>query len=355
MSRRLVLVTAVTLLVAGACAPASVTPGSALTPTAAGSTTSPSPAPSLATIGQPADDGARIVGIQALGARMRDLTIESPAVGTVMVRLLLPPTFADQPMSRFPVLLLLHGGGGHYTDWTLNTDVEALTAPTNLLVVMPAALTSRIGGGRNDGTGDPGMWETFHLAELRQLLERNWQAGENRAIAGLSMGGFGALTYAERHPDLFKGLATFSGSPLNKATLTLMLEKDLARWGDLNLDAASWATYDPAKLIARLEGKALYFSYGNGQPGPLDPGRTDIDELEKAVGVANDAFAAALKEAGIPATVNAYGPGTHSWPYWERELHVALPILLQAVGGTASGPLPTPPPPSAPPPASPAP
>jgi diacylglycerol O-acyltransferase/trehalose O-mycolyltransferase len=335
MSRRSVLVLAIALLSVAACG------RSGASPMAAGTSASPSPASSLATIGQPADDGARIVGVQALGARMRDLTIESPLVGTVMVRLLVPSTFADRPATRFPVLYLLHGGAGEYTDWTKNTDVEALTAPTDLLVVMPAALTSGLGDGSKRGPGGAGMWETFHLTELRQLIERNWQAGEDRAIAGLSMGGFGTLTYAERHPDLFTGVASFSGGPLNKVALTLMLtlKKDLARWGDLNPAAADWDIYDPVKLIDRLKGKALYFSYGNGTPGPLDPPeRTDLDELEKTVGVGNDAFVAALEEAGIPATVNAYGPGTHSWPYWERELHAALPMLLQAVGATSSSP-----------------
>jgi diacylglycerol O-acyltransferase/trehalose O-mycolyltransferase len=333
LSRRFGLVLAIALLSVAACGQAGVSS------TPAGPGASPWPASSLATIGEPADDGARIVGVESLGTRMRDLTIESPVVGTVMVRLLVPSGFADRPAARFPVLYLLHGGGGEYRDWTEDTDVEALTAPTDLLVVMPAALTSGLGDRSEGGTAGPGAWETFHLTELRQLIERDWQAGEDRAIAGLSMGGFGTLTYAERHPDLFKGVASFSGGPLNKVALTLMLalKKDVARWGDLNLDAADWSTYDPVTLIDRLDGKALYFSYGNGIPGPLDPpDRTDLDELEKAVGIGNDAFVAALGQAGIPATVHAYGPGTHSWSYWERELHASLPMLLEAVGATSS-------------------
>ena len=200
MWRRLVPVLMVALLCATACAPSAVS-------TAAGPTASLTPA-SPATIGQPADDGARIVGIQTIDGRTRDLTVESPAVGTVMVRLLLPSTFADQPTARFPVLYLLHGGGGEYTDWTTNTDVEAFTAPTRLLVVMPAAVTSTMGELGTDrphgGTGGSTAWETFHLTELRQLLERNWQAGDARAIAGLSLGGLGTVNYAGRHPDLLR-------------------------------------------------------------------------------------------------------------------------------------------------------
>ncbi|MGZ6328517.1 MAG: hypothetical protein ACXWN2_07340, partial [Candidatus Limnocylindrales bacterium] len=85
MSRRPVLVLIIALLCALACGPSGASLPSGPMPTAAG----PSTSPSLATIGQPADDGARIVGVQTLDARTRDLTIESPAVGTVMVRLLL--------------------------------------------------------------------------------------------------------------------------------------------------------------------------------------------------------------------------------------------------------------------------
>jgi diacylglycerol O-acyltransferase / trehalose O-mycolyltransferase / mycolyltransferase Ag85 len=300
----------------------------------------PSPTASIATIGQPADDGARIVGVATLDARTRDLTIESPEVGTVMVRLLLPSGYADQPTTRFPVLYLLHGGGGKYTDWTANTDVEALTAPTRLLVVMPAAVTSGIAdlataGPQAGGSGGSTRWEAFHLTELRQLLERNWQAGEDRAIAGLSMGGFGTVTYAGRNPELFKAVASYSGA-LDLRGLTALVDdpRDLAHWGDLVTAAANWGLYDPVKLIPRLRGKAIYLSFGNGEPGPLDPGRTDVDELEQVIGAGNQSFVAALDDAGIPATVHAYGPGTHSWPYWGRELRLSLPLLLRALGET---------------------
>ena len=70
----------------------------------------PGASPTLApTVGTPADDGARIVDVTTLDARTRDLTIDSPAVGTVMVRLLIPSGFDAQPSTRWPVLYLLHG------------------------------------------------------------------------------------------------------------------------------------------------------------------------------------------------------------------------------------------------------
>lgn len=201
------------------------TPNTAATPTP--TTASPTRSP-LPTIGQPADDGARIVAVTTEDARTRDLTIQSPALGSpfgvAQVRLLLPAQFDAQPATRWPVLYLLCGGyPGKHTDWTQNTDVETLTAPTDLLVVMPDAAADAVDGWYSDwwngGAGGPPKWETFHLVELRQLLERNWQAGDKRVIAGLSMGGYGAMEYATRQPGMFVAAASFSGvlDPLNDA------------------------------------------------------------------------------------------------------------------------------------------
>ncbi|WP_279580200.1 alpha/beta hydrolase [Fodinicola feengrottensis] len=63
----------------------------------------------------------------------------------------------------------------------------------------------------NHGERGAPAWETFHLTELRQLLERGYGAGTRRVIAGLSMGGFGALSYAARHPGMFRAAASYSG------------------------------------------------------------------------------------------------------------------------------------------------
>ncbi len=80
-------------------------------------------------------------------------------------------------------------------------------------------------------------------------------------------------------------------------------------------------------------------SYGDGQPGPLDPAGTTPSDLERWIAPQNDRFVARLKELGISVTVDAYGPGTHDWPYWQRALHESLPMLLEALG---EAPVPTP-------------
>lgn len=291
-------------------------------------------------IGEAADDGARIVAVDTVDARTQDLTIELPSVGTVQVRLLLPAGFEAAAAADWPVLYLLHGHNGGHADWTDLTDVEALTAQTDLLVVMPDAASGWYSDAWNSGAGGPPAWETFHTTELIELLERNWQASEERVVAGLSMGGLGAIAYAARHPGLFKAAASYSGVLDPRASDTNPGAS--ATWGDPVAQEDIWRSHDPMSLAPELAGIPLYLSYGSGGAGPLDVGPVDPDDLEAAIGAENDAFVARLQELGIEATVDAYGPGTHTWPYWQRGLHASLPMLLEALGEPmAAAPSPT--------------
>ena len=335
----------------GAAAAASPSP-SAVAPTPA-PTLAPTPAPTLAptpttiasavpsasassapTIGQPADDGARIIAVTPFDARARDLTIDSPAVGTVTVRLLLPSDYDAKPSARWPLLYLLHGADQEYWMWTAYADVEELTAPTDLLVVMPeGGSIGYYSDWWNGGAGGPPMWETFHLVELRQLLERNWRAGDKRAIAGLSMGGYGAMEYAARRPGMFVFAASFSGAldPLGAA----MFDLPGQLWGDPTAQADVWKAHDPTDIAATLQGTALYVAFGNGKPGPLEVGVTPPPGAcsdEAFVAAQSDTFLRALTALKIPVTVDAYGPGCHGWVYWQRDLHRSLPFLLKALG-----------------------
>jgi S-formylglutathione hydrolase FrmB len=289
-----------------------------------------------------ADDGARIIDVDDWGPRTRDLTVDSPAVGTVKVRMLLPRDYDPPSSAKLPVLMLLHGGGGEYTDWTQRTSVEKYTAPAEVLVVMPAAASSYMG----DRTPSPDstrsgrpMWETFHLTELPQLLQRNWNASPVQAVAGLSLGGYGAVMYTARHPGMFAATASFSGvldvtagtdQPPAVATLIAQLEQ-LA-------DEQGWTDVNPIELISELSGATLYISYGNGDPGPLDPTGTDRDDLEAWVGAGDENFVTVFQQAGLHATIDAYGAGTHSWAYWDRELKQSLPTLLTSLGAVQASP-----------------
>ena len=292
-----------------------------------------------------ADDGAKVIAQTTVAARTLDLTISSPALGgTAKARLLLPPDWDARPNARWPVLYLLHGCCDNYTSWTRQTDVAALTGGTDVLVVMPEAGPD---GYYSNWLSGP-AWETFHTVELRQILERGYRAGHRRAIAGLSMGGLGALDYSARHPGMFEAAASYSGAldttlsqeAINQVTSVVSSNghDPNALWGDPAKQPWIWAAHNPYDLAWLLRGTRLFIAAGNGQPGPLDPPGTGFNESEALHGAETTALVDQLHLLHVPATVDLYGPGTHTWPYWQRELHASFPMLMKAIGaGPATG------------------
>jgi diacylglycerol O-acyltransferase / trehalose O-mycolyltransferase len=278
---------------------------------------------------------ATVVAERRIAPRIVDLTIRSPALGrTAMVRLLTPTGWASRASGRhWPVLYLLHGCCDTYDSWTRETHIDRLRRLRRVLVVMPEAGDVGFYSNWRDGPA----WETFHLVELRRVLERRYGAGTPRAVAGLSMGGLGAMSYAARHRGMFAAAASFSGllHPLADRRLMLGLFSEqtsdpLAIWGDPKAQRSTWAAHDPTLLAGRLRGTRLFVSSGNGEPGPFDRAGRPRDGVEATVGRESRAFAARVRRLGIPATTDFYGRGTHDWPYWEREFERSLPLLLGA-------------------------
>ncbi|MFG2007161.1 alpha/beta hydrolase [Spirillospora sp. NPDC048911] len=287
---------------------------------------------------------ATVVNETMVASRTLDLTVESPAMGgREKVRLLLPPGWSRTASRTWPTLWLMHGGVDDYTSWTRDTDVEELTAASDVLVVMP-------NGGRcgnysdwwNLGQGGPPRWETFHMTEVRQILERDYRAGTARVIAGNSMGGLGTMLYAARFRGMFRAAVAFSGylhtlyghrpgdDSAGWGTSFACPGTDWRRvWGDPDDQAAIWHAHNPYDLADRLRGVRLRVACGNGQRGSLG-GSILTDPIEAAAFDHAQAFTARLRNLGIPVTTHFYD-GQHDWPYWQRELHLAYPSLMEAL------------------------
>jgi diacylglycerol O-acyltransferase/trehalose O-mycolyltransferase len=277
-----------------------------------------------------------VVAERRAGPRLLDLRVRSPALGrTAMVRLLTPVGWdRGRGGRRRPVLFLLHGCCDTYRSWSRSTDIARLPALRHVLVVMPQGGAVGFYSDWRDGPG----WETFHVRELPALLERRYGAAPRRAIAGLSMGGLGAMAYAARHPGSFTAAASFSGllHPLGDVgwitgLLSAYTPDPDAVWGDPR--QGGWAAHDPAALAGRLRGTSLFVSAGNGRPERSGAAGAGRDPIEPVVERESRAFVARARAAGVPVRTDFYGPGTHSWPYWQRELHRALPLLLARLGG----------------------
>jgi S-formylglutathione hydrolase FrmB len=278
---------------------------------------------------------AQVFAERRVGPRLLDINVRSPALGTTaMVRLMTPEGWSREPAGRtWPVLYLLHGCCDSYESWTRSTGIEELRVLDDVLVVMPEGGPV---GFYSNWVGSGPAWETFHLNELPAILERDYGAGRSRAIAGLSMGGLGAIGYAARRRGFFRAAASFSGllHPLEDSRLLLGLfsaftPDPLAIWGDPERDRARWAEHDPTELARRLHGTDLFVSSGDGRPGPYDERGAGRDGTEATVFRESRAFVRRARELDLPVRTDFYGPGRHDWPYWERELKRALPILLE--------------------------
>lgn len=141
------------------------------------------------------------------------LTVTTPQVsGPHKIRVFLPSGYAANPQKRWPVAYFLHGGGG-----TVN---DAAAAPAlrsdKMITVVPD-------GGRKGWYTNWKMqntvlkaanWETFHLEQVVPFIDANLRTvpdRAHRAVTGLSMGGSGALHYAQARSDLFGHVAALSG------------------------------------------------------------------------------------------------------------------------------------------------
>jgi S-formylglutathione hydrolase FrmB len=289
----------------------------------------------------PQRTGLTEVGRTTLSPRLVELTMRTPALAQdTKVRVLLPSDY-DDTRRRYPVLFLLNGGAGSWLDWTVSGEAERLTAGLPLIVVMPDGGT---GGNYTDWYGDDGsgqrpLWESYHIDQLLPWVDRHFRTladRSQRAVAGLSMGGNGALHYAARHPDLFVAAASFSGAvdvfnpfimPITETTGFFDGALPGAVFGPRLAEEVRWRGSNPVDLAANLRDTWVSLAFGDGSPGGPG-GEQGYDIVERAVHDSNVALHDKLVQAGIPHVYDAYGPGSHTWPYWIRELGDTLPALM---------------------------
>jgi S-formylglutathione hydrolase FrmB len=300
--------------------------------------------------------------VPGTGGRVLTLVLDSPAMGDQQhVDVLLPRDYDPTGRTRYPVLYLLHGAGGSYTDWVthgVEADIDYTSAADHLgpfITVMPDdgkwGFYSDWYGSDIDGASSypPPAYTTYDIDELIPWIDAHFptlatRAG--RAVAGLSMGGFGAMSYAARYPDLFSAAGSFSGAvdtdiyyPVGSLALNLLSSAFTdglpiqCIWGDPITQGVLWHADDPTYLAPNLSSVSLFVASGDGNPGIYDtPGTTSTTEdglIERAIYLMNQNFTAALRSAGVPFTQYFYGDGTHSWGYWLRDLAHFLPQMWQ--------------------------
>ncbi|MEU7714680.1 alpha/beta hydrolase family protein [Micromonospora chalcea] len=210
-----------------------------------------------------------------------------------------------------PVLYLLHGLTDDDTVWTRRTSIERYVAPLGLAVVMPQAQRSFY----CDEAHGNRYW-TFLSEELPEVCRSLFRLSDRREdtfVAGLSMGGYGAVKWALRRPERFAAAASLSGAlDVTRRRHHPTHPVDPAVWHTVWGDDPVPADDDTVGLLERS---------GNDRPALYVACGTEDFLYED-----NLRFLDAARKRDVPVTVD-FGPGDHDWAYWDARISDVLAWL----------------------------
>lgn len=295
----------------------------------------------------------------------------NPLDKQINVRILVPANYDANRVTPYPVLYLLHGGGADFEQWSKGDQgrIKELVAGSafNGIVVMPEGGKSgwyTNWFGETDGHFSP-QWETFHIGQLVPWVDDNFNTSgtrSGRAIAGVSMGGLGALAYGARFTSTFSAVGSFSGgTDLGDSAAKDIVNNSMWFYGatawwngnfDGNYRVNPWATgssldqrsyrmqtvFGPSSVVdgvvthpthSPVEMAANYNAYDgklamySGQPGEPDNSRW------------NDKLHQRLTNAGV---IHRYcrGQGTHDWEFWVPEMRDFLAYVYGTTPSTCT-------------------
>ncbi|MGA8273793.1 MAG: alpha/beta hydrolase family protein [Candidatus Sulfotelmatobacter sp.] len=240
------------------------------------------------------------------------------------------------PPRRFPVLYFLHGLGDNEQTlfnsggWTLIDDLRQRHKLGDFLIVAPEGRRSFY---INSADGSV-RYSDFFVREFIPLIESKYRVSSgrrNRAIGGISMGGYGALRFAFSHPEMFSAVSAQSPALITESPQELdqaarsgaPLAKVLAAVFGNPIDALHWKNNSPFVLAQRnavaLRKVAIYFNCGQDDNYGFEKGAAELhDELEKA---------------GVKHEYHSY-PGDHSFTYFLSHFEEVLVFHSRAFGLT---------------------
>ena len=241
-------------------------------------------------------------------------------------RVVLPSDYDKKEASgrRYPVIYLLHGLTGHFDNWTTLARLADHTAAMKVIVVTPEGEN---GWYTDNQSKENENYESYIVKELIPEIDKNFRTlarRDQRAIAGLSMGGYGALKFGLKYPNMFVLAGSFSGA-IGVADIT---EKKFPGAVGKTIDAIFGPegseirkANDPFDIVRRATPekiKTFPFLY-------LDCGTEDFLFQN------NREFIQLLLDKKVPHEYRQL-PGAHNWEYWDKQVQEFLEIADRKFG-----------------------
>ncbi len=216
---------------------------------------------------------------------------------------------------RLPVLFLLHGFSGSFRDWAECARLAKHLAGYQIAIIMPDGGNGYYTNGAKGGD----RWEDDLIFDLIPRIEATLPVlpkGKNWGVAGLSMGGYGAVKLALKHWETFSVGASFSGSlnvPGRPGSHEVFGDSEIDR--EMRKKESVFWLAEQALCRFPWERPRLFLDCGKSDPL--------LEETEM--------FSNHLNFLGYAHTLREL-PGQHTWPYWDRAFRTLLPTLAEALG-----------------------
>lgn len=247
-----------------------------------------------------------------------DITMSSKVLYSNTKVKVIMPTAKLAKDEKFKVLYLLHGYSGDETDWMRFTSIEIYSKKYNLAVIMPSARNSFYQDMEN---GD--SFYTFISKELPEQMEQMFPIRndkEGKYIAGMSMGGYGAMHIGLRNPDDFKKAAALSGA------VDVACMKPLWNSGDSPLEHVGM---EP-NLYFKIFGDKEVVGSDSDLKVIVDKNIDELPEIYIACGTedflfeANQVFHDHLLDKDVKHYYEETPNHAHTWEYWELKIQEVL-------------------------------
>ena len=265
---------------------------------------------------------AQAPAAKPLASNVVEHKLNSKMMGREMpYRVILPAGYQDaKSTSRHGVIYLLHGLTGHFNNWIDITKVEEYALSSKFIIVTPEGDN----GWYTDSVSKPNdKYESYIIKELIPEIEAKYRTiadRDNRMIAGLSMGGYGATKFGLKYPEMFSLIGAFSGalgaaaySEKNAATAGRGIDTIMGPEG-----SEGRASNDIFKLVRDLTPekiKALPFIYQScGTEDFLIQNNRDFMML--------------LVEKKVPHEYRQH-PGAHNWIFWDDQIREFLDVATR--------------------------